>query len=100
MQSRCKHQHGKYPALLTSRYITKASNFVKERPVDLFMFVSIIKSVRSIYTDNLLSRKQLTTATDHAVRANMFLLIFFSGKRTHDRLRLPKVTETRSAASG
>lgn len=45
MQSKYRHRHDKYPASLTSRYIIKASNFVKERPVDSFMSVSI-KNVR------------------------------------------------------
>lgn len=82
MQSRYRHRHGRYPASLTSRYIIKASNFVKERLVDSFMSVSI-KSIRDtprrrIYTRIITIAKKLATASDYAVRVNAFLLIFFS----------------------
>jgi len=43
MRSRCRHRRDKYLESLMSHYITKASNSVKERPVDLSMFVSIKK---------------------------------------------------------
>lgn len=65
MRSKCKHRHGRYPASLTSRYITKASNFVKGRPVDSFMFVSI----KSVFTHYYVIAKKLTIALDYAIKA-------------------------------
>lgn len=82
MQLRCRHRHGRYPALLTSRYITKASNFVKERPVDSYTFVSI-KSVRRtlgkrIYTRIItIANKKWATVSDRATKTNIFLPISF-----------------------
>jgi len=65
MRSKCRPRHGRYPASLTSRYITKASNFVKGHPVDSFMFVSIKNVCRHYYV----IAKKLTIASDCAIKA-------------------------------
>lgn len=77
-QLRYRHQHGKYPESLTSRYITKASNSVKERPVDLSTFVST-KNIwylsQKIYLNNC--REKITTRWPiKAIKANEPLLNF------------------------
>lgn len=121
-RSKFSHQHGKYPASLRSRYITRASNSAKGSPVDLSTSVSIMehlalslflsllhifakqkKQNNKILRTYSLSRtacviRNLNYSTS-TVRTRTFA-DFSSGERTHDRLRLPKVTEACSAAPG
>lgn len=82
----------------------KSKQFCKGQP-GRFVYVCKYEMSGAFHTKKnptriIIVAKRFQQLFDHAVRANEFSAEFSSGKRTHDRLRLPKVTETRSAAPG
>lgn len=76
MLLRCRHRRGKYPASLTSRYTTKANNFVKEHPADSSMFVSTKKRAWYLSTSANNNYRGKITTLGRSLRANEPLLNF------------------------